>query len=99
MKLPTFLRRALLRRVSGGVLLIAAAAPIHAQVVLEPVTPGSQQYPIAITNLPGPASNPGVAPPMPQAAVFFTILAIIVPSLFVSFGLVLYGMRGAATEG
>ena len=52
----------------------------------------------AITDLPGPASNPGVTPPMPQAAVFLTILAIIVPSLFVSFGLVLYGMRGAATE-
>jgi hypothetical protein len=52
----------------------------------------------AITDLPGPASNPGVAPPMPQAAVFFAILAIVVPSLFVSFGLVLYGMRGAAME-
>ena len=49
----------------------------------------------AITDLPGPASNPGVTPPMPQAAVFLTILAIIVPSLFVSFGLVLYGMRGS----
>lgn len=48
----------------------------------------------AITNLPGPASNPGVAPPMPQAAVFLAILAIVVPSVFVSFGLVLYGMRG-----
>jgi len=52
----------------------------------------------AITDLPGPASNPGVAPPMPQAVVFFAILAIIIPSLFVSFGLVLYGMRGAATD-
>ena len=52
----------------------------------------------AITDLPGPASNPGVTPPMPQAAVFLTILAVIVPSLFVSFGLVLYGMRGAASE-
>ena len=52
----------------------------------------------AIADLPGPASNPGVAPPMPQAVVFFTILAIIVPSLFVSFGLVFYGMRGAGTE-
>ena len=52
----------------------------------------------AITDLPGPASNPGVAPPMPQAAVFYAILAIIVPSLFLSFGLVLYGMRGAATN-
>ena len=50
----------------------------------------------ALTDLPGPASNPGVAPPMPQAAVLYTILAVIVPSLFVSFGLVLYGMRGIA---
>jgi hypothetical protein len=50
----------------------------------------------AINDLPGPASNPGVAPPMPQAAVFLALLAIIVPSLFVSFGLVLYGMRGVA---
>jgi hypothetical protein len=52
----------------------------------------------AITDLPGPASNPGVAPAMPQAGVFFAILAIIVPSLFVSFGLVLYGMRGATKD-
>jgi hypothetical protein len=52
----------------------------------------------AITDLPGPASNPGVAPPMPQAIVFFAILAVIVPSLFIAFGLVLYGMRGAATD-
>src|SRR5262245_54516158 len=29
----------------------------------------------ALVNLPGPASNPGVAPPMPQAAVFFALLA------------------------
>jgi hydroxylaminobenzene mutase len=48
----------------------------------------------AIVDLPGPASNPGVAMPMPQAGVFLAILAIIVPSLFVSFGLVLYGVRG-----
>jgi hypothetical protein len=52
----------------------------------------------AITDLPGPASNPGVAQPMPQAGVFLAIFAIIVPSLFVSFGLVLFGMRGAATR-
>jgi hypothetical protein len=52
----------------------------------------------AITDLPGPASNPGVVPPMPQAAVFYIILAIIVPSLFISFGLVFYGMRGATAE-
>ena len=48
----------------------------------------------AIFDLPGPASHPGVAPPMPQAAVFFTVLAIVVPATFVSFGLVMYGMRG-----
>src|SRR5262252_7870114 len=47
----------------------------------------------AITDLPGPASNPGVVPPMPQAAVFLVILAIVVPSVLISFGLVLYGMR------
>jgi hypothetical protein len=48
----------------------------------------------AIVDLPGPASHPGVAPPMPQAAVFFTILAIVVPSTLVAFGLVMHGMRG-----
>jgi hypothetical protein len=48
----------------------------------------------AILNLPGPASNPGVAAPMPQAAIFFAILAIVVPTLFIAFGLALYGMRG-----
>ena len=48
----------------------------------------------AIVDLPGPASQPGVAPPMPQAAVFFTILAIVVPSTLVAFGLVMHGMRG-----
>ena len=52
----------------------------------------------AITDLPGPASNPGVVPPMPQAGVFYAILAIIVPSLLISFGLVLYGMRGHAAQ-
>jgi len=52
----------------------------------------------AIVDLPGPATNPGVAPPMPQAAVALAILAILIPSLFVSFGLVLYGMRGAVAQ-
>ena len=52
----------------------------------------------AVVDLPGPASNPGVVPPMPQAGVFYVILAIVVPSLLISFGLVLYGMRGAATQ-
>jgi len=50
----------------------------------------------AITDFPGPASNPGVIPPMPQAAVAYAILAIVIPSTFASFGLVLYGMRGNA---
>jgi hypothetical protein len=48
----------------------------------------------AIMDLPGPASQPGVAPPMPQAAVFFTILAVVVPTTLIAFGLVMYGMRG-----
>jgi hydroxylaminobenzene mutase len=48
----------------------------------------------AIADLPGPASQPGVAPPMPQAAVFFSLLAIVVPATLVAFGLVMYGMRG-----
>jgi hypothetical protein len=52
----------------------------------------------AITDLPGPASNPGVVPPMPQAGVFYAILAVVVPCLLISFGLVLYGMRGSAIE-
>ena len=48
----------------------------------------------AIVDLPGPASHPGVAPPMPQAAVFFTLLAVIMPATLTAFGLVMYGMRG-----
>jgi hypothetical protein len=48
----------------------------------------------AIVDLPGPASQPGVAAPMPQAAIFFTLLAIIVPATLIAFGLVMYGMRG-----
>ena len=48
----------------------------------------------AISDLPGPATQPGVAPPMPQAAVFFILLAIVVPSTLIAFGLVMYGMRG-----
>ena len=48
----------------------------------------------SIVDLPGPASNPGVAPPMPQAAVFYALLAIVIPTLFAAFGLALYGMRG-----
>lgn len=51
----------------------------------------------AIMDLPGPASRPGVMPPMPEAAVFFTMLAIVVPSTLVAFGLVMYGMRGEAS--
>ena len=48
----------------------------------------------AVVDLPGPASNPGVVPPMPQFGIFLAILAIVVPSLFVAIGLGLYGMRG-----
>jgi len=48
----------------------------------------------AIVGLPGPASQPGVPLPMPQAAIFFTLLAIVVPTTLIAFGLVLYGMRG-----
>ena len=53
----------------------------------------------AITGLPGPASHPGVAAPMPQAAIFFTLLAVIVPATLIAFGLVLYGMRGEPDRG
>jgi hypothetical protein len=48
----------------------------------------------AIVDLPGPASQPGVPMPMPEAAVFFTLLAVIVPTTLIAFGLVMYGMRG-----
>jgi hypothetical protein len=48
----------------------------------------------AIVDLPGPASNPGVEAPMPQAAIFFTLLAVVVPTTVTAFGLVMYGMRG-----
>jgi hypothetical protein len=48
----------------------------------------------AIVDLPGPASHPGVPAPMPQAAVFFTLLAVILPTTLIAFGLVMYGMRG-----
>jgi len=49
---------------------------------------------IAVVDLPGPASQPGVTPPMPQAAIFFALFAIIVPTTLLAFGLVMYGMRG-----
>ena len=48
----------------------------------------------AVENLPGPASQPGVQPPMPQAAILFTFLGIVVPTTLIAFGLVMYGMRG-----
>jgi len=48
----------------------------------------------AIENLPGPATQPGVQAPMPEAAVFFVLLAVIVPATLIAFGLVMYGMRG-----
>ena len=52
----------------------------------------------AIVDLPGPASHPGVTPPMPEAAVFFTLLAVILPATLIAFGLVMYGMRGEPTS-
>ena len=61
----TLLRRRWLLRAVGaagalGLALSAVLMPAQAQaqVVLEPVTPGAQQYPIAITNLPGEAALP-----------------------------------------
>src|SRR5678815_1380749 len=48
----------------------------------------------AVVGLPGPATQPGVAPPMPLAAVFFTLLGIVVPTTMIAFGLVMYGLRG-----
>ena len=53
----------------------------------------------AIVDLPGPASQPGVPAPMPQAAIFFTLLAIVVPTTLIAFGLVMYGMRGEPDRG
>ena len=53
----------------------------------------------AIVDLPGPASQPGVPAPMPQAAIFFTLLAIVVPTTLIAFGLVMYGMRGEPHRG
>jgi hypothetical protein len=53
---------------------------------------------IAIVDLPGPASSPGVPLPMPQGAIFLALLVIIIFSTFTAFGLVLFGMRGEAPE-
>jgi len=53
----------------------------------------------AVVDLQGPASQPGVAPPMPEAAIFFTVLAIVVPTTLIAFGLVMYGMRGDPDRG
>jgi hypothetical protein len=49
---------------------------------------------VAFVDLPGPASHPGVPAPMPEAAIFFTLLSIVVPTTLVAFGLAMYGMRG-----
>jgi hypothetical protein len=54
---------------------------------------------IAIVNLPGPVSQPGVPTPMPEGAIFFTLLAVIVPASLIAFGLVMYGMRGEPRPG
>ena len=48
----------------------------------------------AIVDLPGPASQPGVVPPMPQLAIALAFLTVIAPTTLTAFGLVLYGMRG-----
>jgi hydroxylaminobenzene mutase len=48
----------------------------------------------AVVDLPGPASQPGVPAPMPEAAIFFTLFGIVVPTTLLAFGLVMYGMRG-----
>ena len=48
----------------------------------------------AIVDLPGPASAPGVVAAMPWAAIFNVLLAVIIPSVLISFGMVLFGMRG-----
>ncbi len=50
----------------------------------------------AVMDLPGPASQPGVAMPMPQGAIFLAMLTVVILSTFTSFGLVLFGMRGEA---
>ena len=52
----------------------------------------------AVTDLPGPASQPGVAMPMPQGAIFLALLAIILPAALIAFGLVMYGMRGEPVQ-
>ena len=48
----------------------------------------------AVVDLPGPASAPGVPPPMPEGAILFAFLAVVVPTTLISFGIVMYGMRG-----
>ena len=53
----------------------------------------------AIMDLPGPASRPGVAMPMPEGAIFLTLFAVVVPSTLIAFGLVMYGMRGEPDRG
>jgi hypothetical protein len=53
---------------------------------------------LAIFDLPGPASSPGVPLPMPQGAIFLALFAIIVVATFTAFGMVLFGMRGEAPE-
>jgi hypothetical protein len=50
----------------------------------------------AAADLPGPASQPGVPMPMPQGAIFLAMFAVVVPTTLISFGLVLFGMRGEA---
>lgn len=53
---------------------------------------------IAIVNLPGPASDPGVQPDMAKAIPFFVMLAIVVTTIFGSFFLVWRGLQGDAEQ-
>jgi hypothetical protein len=52
----------------------------------------------ALRDLPGPASSPGVAMPMPDAVIFFPLLAVLILSTLVMFGMLTYGMRGEPPE-
>jgi hypothetical protein len=53
----------------------------------------------ASVNLPGPATQPGVTAPRWQMAVFAAFTVVLVPSLLVSVGTVLHGLRGRGSQG
>jgi hypothetical protein len=48
----------------------------------------------ALFDIPGPATNPGMQPTGGPAFVFFGLFLIVVVTIMVAFGIVLYGMRG-----